>query len=64
MENNIRGPIRKAIRNGDLVQRVNYQISLYPPHENRKIERVRKSTNSSGSGALWINNAPEIQGNI
>ena len=25
------------------MQRVNYQISLYPPHENRKIERrVRK----------------------
>ena len=29
--------------NGDPMQRVNYQISLYPPHENRKIERsVRK----------------------
>ena len=25
----IRGPIRKAIENGDLMQRVNYQISLY-----------------------------------
>ena len=42
VENNIRGPIRKAIGNWDLMQRVNYQISLYPPHENKKIERVRK----------------------
>ena len=24
------------------MQRVNYQFSLYPPLENRKIERVRK----------------------
>ena len=39
MENNI----RKAIGNGDPMQRVNYQISLYPPHEERKVERrVRK----------------------
>ena len=39
LENNIRGPIRKAIGNGAPMQRVNYQISLYSPHENRKIER-------------------------
>ena len=37
LENNIRGPTRKAIGNGDLIQRVNYQISLYSPDENRKI---------------------------
>ena len=38
-----KGPTRKAIGYGDPMQRVNYQISLYPPHENRKIEkRVRK----------------------
>ena len=29
--------IRKAIRNGYLMQRVNSQISLYPPHENKKL---------------------------
>ena len=39
----IRGPTRKAIGNGDPMRRVNDQISLYPPHENRKIEgRVRE----------------------
>ena len=25
------------------MQRVNYQILLYPQHENRKIERVKKN---------------------
>ena len=43
MENNIRGPQEKAIGYGDSMQRVNYQISLYSPYENKKIERrVRK----------------------
>ena len=34
---------KKAKGNGDPMQSVNYQISLYPRHENKKIERrVRK----------------------
>ena len=37
--NNIRGPTRRAIGDGDPMRRVNFQIRLYPPHENRKIER-------------------------
>ena len=38
-------PTRKAIGYGDSMQRVNYQISLYSPHENRKIERkVKRKT--------------------
>ena len=37
LEKNIRGPTRKAIGNGDPMQRVDYQISLYLPYENRKI---------------------------
>ena len=42
LENNTRGPTRKAIGNRDPMQRVKYQFSLYHPHENRKVERVRK----------------------
>ena len=43
LKNIIRRATRKTIGNWDLKQRVNYQISLYPPHENKKIERrVRK----------------------
>ena len=39
----IRGPTSKAIGNRDPIQRVNYQISLYPPYEKEKIgKRVRK----------------------
>ena len=54
MENNIRGPIGKAIGNWGPMQRVNYQISLYSPHENRKVERrVRKRHQQiSGVGNL------------
>ena len=40
---------RKAIGNGDLMQKVNYQISLYLLHENRKIERKLRKT----SGDQW-----------
>ena len=47
-ENNIRSHIKKAIGNGDPMKRVNYQISVYPPHENRKIERERNRHQISG----------------
>ena len=40
LENNIRGLQTKVIGNGDPMQSVIYQISLYPPHENRKIEII------------------------
>ena len=50
LANNIRGPIRKVIRNGDPMQRVNYQISLYPPHENKKIERRARKRHQQISG--------------
>ena len=51
-------PIRKTIENGGTMQRVNYQISLWSPHENRKIERrVRKRYQISGAvGNLKITN--------
>ena len=43
---------KKGIGNGNPMQKVNYQISLYPPHENRKIERrVRKR--SAEKQELW-----------
>ena len=55
MENN-KEHTRKAIGYGDLMQRVNYQISLHPPHENRKSnkkttadqERSKKSGKNEG----------------
>ena len=34
--------IRMPIGKGDPMQRVNYPMPLYSPHENRKIERVKK----------------------
>ena len=34
------------------MQRVNYQISLYPPHENRKIERRVRKIHHEISGEL------------
>ena len=46
----IRGHIRKAIRNGDPMQKVNYQISLYPPHENGKIKRSVSKRHQEISG--------------
>ena len=36
------------------MQRVNYQIALYPPHENREIEGVRKT-----SADQWISEKSE-----
>ena len=50
MKNNIRSPTRKAIGNWDLMQRV--QISLHPPHENRKIERRARKRHQKISGEV------------
>ena len=48
----IRGPIRKAIGNRDPMQRVNYQIPLYPPYENRKNERRARKRHQEISGEV------------
>ena len=40
--------MRRPIGNGDSMQRVNYQISMFSLHENRKIKRVRKRHEISG----------------
>ena len=57
LENNTWYP-KKGIGNRDPMQRVNYQISLYPPHKNRKIERRVKKT----SGDLWSRKSGKNEG--
>ena len=71
------GPTRKEIGNGDPMQSVNYQISLYPPLEDRKIERrvrktytdqlrSRKSGKKEGTSKMRnMSNRPNLcQGNL
>ena len=44
--------LREAIGNGGPMQRVNYQISLHPPQENRNIERRVREKHQKISGEI------------
>ena len=47
MENNIRGPQESRLETGIPFQGSTTKISLYPPHENRKIEKKGKRKTSA-----------------
>ena len=54
----IRGAIRKAMGNGDPMQKINYQISLYPPHANYRSIGVGFST---GPGSFILGRGRGLQ---